>query len=70
MTTHTVEFEHKHAKYRAVFEDPGDDLSIHHVTTRCGVPFERRMHPSATPGLEVPVLIQKSVDAWVDQVLG
>lgn len=65
----TVEFDHGHSHYRATFDNLSDDFVIHHVTTRAGKPFERRIAPSPTPGLEVPILIDKAIAAFVDAVL-
>lgn len=64
-----IPFRHNDADYVATFDNHSDDLSIHHVTTRCGEPFTRRMYPSATPGKEVSTLIDKAVVSFVDAVL-
>lgn len=64
-----VEFEHNGSKYKAAVDNQSDALDIHHVTTRCGVPFVRRMWPSATPGRGVDTLIEKAMLAATDAVL-
>lgn len=64
-----VEFDHGKGHYRAVVDNQSDALEIHHITVRCGRPFERRMFPSRTPGREVPALIDKALEAFVDEVL-
>lgn len=64
-----IDFQHGRSQYRAVFDNCSDELDIHHVTTRAGRPFERRIWPSRSPIKGAEGILGAACLHFVDAVL-